>query len=326
VGGFPTVDKVSVFYFAPLLGTWVGRNAGRFALIHAHSYHTPLALQAAMAAAWVRRPFVLSPYFHGSGHSLLRSALHVPYRLPGGWAASRADRLIYMSSAERALLEQRLGPGCPSLIAPCGVDIDRLLDALPHAKPFGRRTILAVGRLEAYKQTDRLVRALPFLPPEYELVVVGNGPLRPRIELLAQQLGQRDRLRLLGHLPESELLAWYRSADVFASLSRHESFGLTVLEGAVAGAALLASDIPAHREVTGFLPAGRAVLVGRECQGAELARAIERAADLGRAETVAGWPLPTWDAMVDAIADCYGELLGAYQIGTWPQRAQRLSR
>ena len=81
---FPTVAGDSVFYVAPQLGAWLGRNASRFALIHAHSYHTPLALQAALAAKWAGRPFVFSPYFHGSGHSLLRAAkLPGPYVLAG---------------------------------------------------------------------------------------------------------------------------------------------------------------------------------------------------------------------------------------------------
>jgi hypothetical protein len=78
--------------------------------------------------------------------------------------------------------------------------------------------------------------------------------------------------------------------------------------------------------VTGFLPAGRAVLVEPDCTAAVLARAIERAADLGRAEDVTGWPLPTWDAMVERIVACYGELLRASQAGAWPQGAQRLPK
>jgi glycosyltransferase involved in cell wall biosynthesis len=319
---FPTVGGDSVFYVAPRLGAWLWHNAARFALIHAHSYHTPLALQAASAAAWAGTPFVLSPYYHGSGHSRLRAALHVPYRLAGRWIVSHARRLIYISAAERALLEKRFGAGHPSIVAPCGVEMQKLLDTPPRMKPFGRKTILTVGRLEAYKQTDWLLLALPYLPPDYELVVIGGGPMRPRIEKLALQLGQSDRVRLLGHLPEPELLAWYRSADVFVSMSRHESFGLTLLEGAVAGAALVASDIPAHREVAGYLPAGRSILVDQDCTAVDLCHAIMRAAQRGRAEDVAGWPLPTWDAMVNRIVACYGDVLHTPPARLWPQRAQ----
>jgi glycosyltransferase involved in cell wall biosynthesis len=152
--------------------------------------------------------------------------------------------------------------------------------------------------------------ALPLLPPEYELVVIGNGPLRPRIEQLAAELGMVERLRLLDHLAQPDLLSWYRSADVFVSLSRHESFGMTLLEGAAAGAAIVASDIPAHREVASYVPVERAIFVDPDCALAYLGRAVELAARRGRADGSERWQLPSWDGMVDALVQCYAEVIG----------------
>lgn len=306
---FPTLANDSTYYVAPRLAAWLKCNAARFALIHAHSYHTALAPQAALAASGAGIPLLLSPYYHGGGHTPLRQALHLPYRVAGHWMVRQARRLIYISQAERALFEQHFGPGRAHLVAPCGVEAEQIRAARPHALPEGRKIILAVGRLEAYKQTDQLVAALPLLPPQYELVVIGNGPLRPRLEQLAAELGVAERLRLLDHVPQPELQSWYRSADVFASLSRHESFGMTLLEGAAAGAAIVASDIPAHREVAGYVAPDRALFVGLDCPAAYLGRAIEVAARRGRADD-AGARLPTWDGMVDALATCYAEVLG----------------
>jgi glycosyltransferase involved in cell wall biosynthesis len=308
---FPTVAHDSMYYVAPQLGAWLWRNAARFALIHVHSYHTALAPQGALAAWGAGTPLLLSPYYHGGGHSPLRQALHLPYRLIGRWMVRQARRLIYISQAERALFEQRFGPGLAQLVAPCGVETAPLLAAQPQARPAGRKTILAVGRLEAYKQTDRLIMALPLLPPEYELVVIGNGPQRPRIEQQAAELGVRERLRLLDHVAQPDLLSWYRSADVFVSLSRHESFGMTLLEGAAAGAAIVASDIPAHREVAGYVPSERTIFVDPDCALAYLGRAVELAARRGRADDTASWLLPSWDGMVDALVQCYAEVIGA---------------
>ena len=58
-------------------------------------------------------------------------------------------------------------------------------------------------------------------------------------------------LRELGRVPDSELRALYASATVFAFPSLHEGFGLPVLEAMVAGVPVVASDIPAIREVAG---------------------------------------------------------------------------
>ena len=307
---FPTLANDSTYYVAPRLATWLKRNAARFALIHAHSYHTALAPLSALAAWSARTPLLLSPYYHGGGHTPLRQALHLPYRLAGYWMVRQARRLIYISQAERALFEQHFGPGQAQLVAPCGVETDQPLATLPHARPPGRKIILAVGRLESYKQTDRLVMALPLLSPEYELVVIGNGPLRAWIEQVATELGVRTRLRLLDHVAQPDLHSWYRSADVFVSLSRHESFGMTLLEGAAAGAAIIASDIPAHREVAGYLPPDRALFVDPDCAPEYLGRAVQLAARRGRANDTTTWRLPSWDGMVDALVDCYAEVVG----------------
>jgi glycosyltransferase involved in cell wall biosynthesis len=308
---FPTLANDSIYYVAPRLAAWLRRNAARFALIHAHSYHTALAPQAALAAWAAGTPLLLSPYYHGGGHTPVRQALHLPYRLAGHWMVRQARKLIYISQAERALFERRFGPGQSHLVAPCGIELAPLLAAQPHPQPEGRKIILAVGRLESYKQTDRLLMALPLMPPEYQLVVIGNGPLRPWIEQLATELGVRDRLRLLDHVAQPELLSWYRSADVFVSLSRHESFGMTLLEGAASGAAIIASNIPAHREVASYLPPDRALLVDPDCAPEYLSRAIALAARRGRADDMATWRLPSWDGMVDALVECYADVLSA---------------
>ena len=112
-----------------------------------------------------------------------------------------------------------------------------------------------------------------------------NGGLDYRAGLL----GVAPRLHLRGRVSQAELDAWYARADVVASLSHRESFGLAVLEGAVAGAAVVASDIPAHREVAAYLPPGRAVFVAPDCTPVELARAVQTARATGRAARLVRW-------------------------------------
>jgi glycosyltransferase involved in cell wall biosynthesis len=114
---------------------------------------------------------------------------------------------------------------------------------------------------------------------------------------------------MVGRVPQDELLAWYNAADVYVSLSRHEAFGMTLLEAAMSGAAIVASDIPAHREVADYLPHGRVVFVSPDCPPLDLAQAIQKAAGLGRVADTAGWPLPTWADAVDHALSCYHTVL-----------------
>jgi glycosyltransferase involved in cell wall biosynthesis len=307
---FPTVVHDSVFFVAPALGWWLLRNAGRYDVIHAHSYHTPLGLLAALACRRERLPFIVSPYFHGTGHTRMRRLLHTPYRPLGAWMLRQATNVICISEAERTLLLRQFGPALRTVIVRCGVPTEELQSAQPWEKPPGRVLVLAVGRLETYKQTERAIAALPSLPPSYEIVVIGNGPARPAIETLSARLGVANRVHLLGHVSQHDLLAWYRTADVLVSLSRHESFGLAVVEAAVAGCAVVASDIPAHREVAEDLPEGRVALLPPDASAAQLARALQEAARSGRPANIEQWSLPTWAGAVDATLACYRAVPG----------------
>ena len=312
---FPTVRNDSVYFLSPSLGWWLLRNASRFAVLHAHSYHAPLALQAAFASRLSGVPFLLTTCYHGTGHSPLRRVLHLPYRLLGRWMLRQARRVICISGAEQALLTAHFGSGVASVVVPSAVNVEEIVATQARDFAHERTVILGVGRLETYKQVDRLVSAVPELPPDHDVVIIGDGPARSSIQQLVTELGVESRVRLLGHVPQSELLAWYRRADVFASLSRRESYGLAVVEAGVAGAAIVASDIPAHREVVRYLPAGRALLVSPDCGADQLAQALQHAVRRGRAESVDGWPIPSWATNIEASLGCYQAALDSRHVG-----------
>jgi glycosyltransferase involved in cell wall biosynthesis len=140
------------------------------------------------------------------------------------------------------------------------------------------------------------------------VTIVGDGPSRRAIEQTAQRLGVGDRVRLRGQVSADELRSWYQVADVFATLSREESFGLTVLEAASWGAPVVASDIPTHRESLAFVGPGRIELLSASADGPRLAQAIRSATTRGRSIDRTGWTLPTWDRMVDRLLESYDEI------------------
>lgn len=306
---FPTVRGDKTFVVSPSLGSWLVRHAAEYTLIHAHSYHTPLPVLAAVASARTGIPLVVTPHFHGTGHTRRRQPLHVPYRIAAAWMLRRANAIICVSDAERRLLRTRFRlPGGKVAVIPNGVDPEELVAASPVPGRGARRTVLAVGRLEPYKSTLRLVRAAKFLPDDTDLVVVGDGSERETVHATAATAGLGSRFQWYPTLSRERLLAWYKTADVFVSMSRHEAFGITLLEAAVCGARVVASDIPAHREVAGFVPRGAMSLVSFAVSDRELAQAIIRAGSLGRvagaAETV-----PTWRDIAGTTRRLYEQVL-----------------
>ncbi|MCC2980707.1 glycosyltransferase family 4 protein [Sphingomonas sp. IC4-52] len=112
-------------------------------------------------------------------------------------------------------------------------------------------TILAVARLSAgerEKHVDKLVRALPALP-DARLVVIGDGPLRRELQVLATALGVSGRVNLPGSVDEAELAEAYARADVFALPSSKEGFGIVYLEAWARGLPVVGSCFGGAGEV-----------------------------------------------------------------------------
>nr|WP_240896000.1 glycosyltransferase family 4 protein [Kineococcus siccus] len=115
-----------------------------------------------------------------------------------------------------------------------------------------RPVVVCVSRLVARKGQDVLVRAMPAIRravPGAALLVVGDGPHRPRIERLVAELGLTDDVVLTGSVPWSSTPAHYDAGDVFCMPTRTrlaglepEALGICYLEAAACGLPVVAGD------------------------------------------------------------------------------------
>jgi len=142
----------------------------------------------------------------------------------------------------------------------------------PDDVPAGARVLLAVSRLTEQKGLGTAVRALPLLPGETVLVVLGEGPERAALEQLARRLGVERRLFLPGRVPD--VAAWLRRASVFVHPARWEGFGLAVLEAMLAGLPVVASRVSALPELVADGETGLLVEPGDERALAEAIAAV----------------------------------------------------
>ena len=108
-------------------------------------------------------------------------------------------------------------------------------------------SLLCVARIDRQKNQMMLVEALARIPGATVRLVgpVTQPDYRAELEARAAQLGVSDRLSFAGALKpgSKELLDEYRRADVFVLPSRHEPFGIVVLEAWAAGLPVVASDV-----------------------------------------------------------------------------------
>ncbi len=158
------------------------------------------------------------------------------------WHASTYRRLkgVIAGSRHTAREVPRSYRGQRFYLPENGVDPDRFPIADGWPEPSGRFRFVTVGRLVPYKGMDLILEALHGSRglAEAELVVVGDGPERGRLEAMAVDLGLGDRVRFLGWVDQRSLAGELRAAQAFVFPSLREFGGAVVLEA-------LASGLPA---------------------------------------------------------------------------------
>jgi glycosyltransferase involved in cell wall biosynthesis len=112
----------------------------------------------------------------------------------------------------------------------------------------GERVLLSVGRLEASKGFHVLLRALAAVRDHgwldsrpWRWVVLGEGPYRPMLEMLASELGLDRHVLFAGRVSDAELHAWHELATLFIHPTLYEGSSLVTLEAMAHRRAVVAS-------------------------------------------------------------------------------------
>lgn len=110
--------------------------------------------------------------------------------------------------------------------------------------PEHTKLISFVGKFTDFKGIDILLRAMPHVQKHVarvHLALAGDGEQRPRMELLARELGITD-IHFLGHQNQVQVAMLYNAAEVSAVPSRVEPFGLVAIEAMACGTPVVATD------------------------------------------------------------------------------------
>jgi len=194
----------------------------------------------------------------------LRSA----YRRLMVWlSVRRSKRVIAVSDSLRRDMERWLPRHAWKIEVVHEAVEDRFFDSRIEPDPFrdvhdlGESVVLFASTLWPYKNAEIVIRAAAERGMGRNVVIVicgGDwGNERKRLAALAAELGVRDRVRFLGHVPQDQMPRTYAWSDVFVYPSLCETFGLPLLEAMAAGVPVVASDVTSIPEVCG----GAAVLV-----------------------------------------------------------------
>ena len=210
----PTPNRIRRFGQAVVLAAELAPDIRH---LHAHFLHTPASV-ARYAAVMSGRPWSVSAHAKDI------------------WTIPTWEKRGKLGSAQWAVTCTEAGRGHLAALAPSpgkvalsyhGLDLDRFGPPPRHATdgdgsddgsdPGRPVVVLSVGRAVEKKGYDDLLAALALLPPDlaWRFVHIGGGALAKRLKRQAHLLGLDERIAWRGARPQPEVLAAYRTADLF---------------------------------------------------------------------------------------------------------------
>lgn len=218
-------------------------NLARHARLVIASNNFLPAYWAVLLGILARRPSVI--WVHGPLSAVL-DARPVPCwrRWLLNWTCRMADALVFASHTSQASLLRLMPAGQLQVV------IHNPAPPVPPtpSSPAAQNKMLGfVGRLSAEKRPQLLLQALALLGPEFELMLVGDGPLRHELEQLADTLALRERVHFLGEQavdPDT-----YRQWQATLLSSAYEGYPMAALESLAAGVPVLGTALPALQEM-----------------------------------------------------------------------------
>lgn len=240
----------------------IARLAGFIGRVRPHIVSTHVVratMVAAPLAKWQGAKVVET--YHGGGDGS-RGRL-VPDRMVSRFV----DRAIAVSEAARAFL---IGTGYPAdkvVVVPNGRDLSTFRSGIGREAmrrelgvDRGVPLVGVVGRLESRMGHAEMFEAWPSIAAEFpaaRLVLIGDGPLRPRLETRARELGLAAHVIFAGHRPD--IARVLDAIDVLALPSLSEGLALTAIEASARGRPVVATAVDGIPEVIREARTGRLV-------------------------------------------------------------------
>ena len=178
-------------------------------------------------------------------------------------AMKQANAVIALSEVSKSQMIRRGIPSEKILVVPNAISEEEVTrrfnrDNIRSELNLGNGKIIgAITSLVGYEGIDDLIRAVRHLP-DLECIIVGDGESKMRLEVLARELNVSDRVYFKGKQPFDAIWKWYAALDVLVVPRKNHEVTRAVtpiktLMAQALGTPVVASDLPALREVTGGL-------------------------------------------------------------------------
>lgn len=257
---------------APGMASALSRLCREYDIIHVH-HPDPMACLALYLSGYKGKVVL-----HWHSDILKQKSMLRFYRPLQDWLIRRADVIVGTTPVYLSGSPWLSGVQHKTACLPIGVDM-RLPDekqvACLRQRYAGKKVIFSLGRLVPYKGYKYLVDAARHLSDDYVVLIGGHGPLFYDLMAEIETWGLEDKVKLLGHIPDEELPAYFGACDLFclSSVQKNEAFGIVQIEAMSLGKPVVATRIP-HSGVSWVNAHGVSGLNVEPCDSLRLAEAI----------------------------------------------------
>lgn len=230
------------------------RNEFFFDVIDAHFVY-PDGYTACLLGDFFNCPVVLNAL--GSDITAYSQIAHIQKLVSKALAG--ADHLIAVSNSLRDIMIANGASPENVSVVPNGIDPKRfyLKDSFLVRQSLGfsndEKLILTVCSLVELKGVHLLIEAAAMLKESYlgkfKILVAGTGPEKDRLNDMIEHFNLHEQVRLLGNVPNHELVDWYNAADIFFLGSSREGWPNVVCEALACGTPVVATHVNGIPEI-----------------------------------------------------------------------------
>jgi glycosyltransferase involved in cell wall biosynthesis len=235
---------IPFFFIAEIFATFRLLRQYDIKILHAH-WIVPQGISAVLARFFAGKKCPILCTSHGSDLSESRGPL---FQKTVKWALRRFDVLAVVSNAMRTrAIELGINPHDIHVL-PMGITPDLQMNNCANT----RKGLLYVGRLIKQKGLQYLLQALPAVLQKYPdmvLDIIGAGADEAVFVDLAERIGIENHVRFVGALAHEDVMARYWKASVVVMPSLSEGLGLVAAEALASKCPVVASDLPAVRDI-----------------------------------------------------------------------------